>query len=148
MNDATRATERDTVMDVATRALAGFARSAKTGDFSGFVELLADDVEFRIPVGEPKRYDGRAATVAYLDIFKTADADLDYEPPFRTTRAGNTVVFEYEDHGRLKGAPYRNTIAISLDIRDGRIAAYREYWGEVDTSALKRLGVLEPGASR
>ncbi len=41
------------------------------------------------------------------------------------------VVFELRDSGKLRGQPYRNLVAISLDVRGEKISGYREYFGLV-----------------
>ena len=52
----------------------------------------------------------------------------------RVMSNATTVVFEFRDEGELRGAPYRNRVAVSFDVRDGCIAGYREYFGSDGTS--------------
>ena len=47
----------------------------------------------------------------------------------RMTANEKTIVFEFRDEGLLRGEMYRNRVTVSWDIRDGRIASYREYFG-------------------
>ena len=49
----------------------------------------------------------------------------------RVTAEDYRVVFEFRDHGSLRGRPYRNVVAISLDVCGEKICGYREYFGLV-----------------
>jgi ketosteroid isomerase-like protein len=47
----------------------------------------------------------------------------------RRSGGANTFVYEFRDEGTLRGEPYRNRVAISLDVCGGKICGYREYFG-------------------
>ena len=47
----------------------------------------------------------------------------------RQSGGGNTFVCEFRDEGTLRGEPYKNRVAISLDVCGDKICGYREYFG-------------------
>ena len=47
------------------------------------------------------------------------------------TAEGERVVFEFADEGQLRGKPYRNRVAIALEVCGEKICGYREYFGLV-----------------
>lgn len=107
------------------------------GDFGSWYEMLADDVVVTMPLG-PYRGENRgiATARAIYQAIAAAEPRLVYEEPLRISEAGSTVVIEFADHGTIAGAPYRNRIAASFDVRDGKIAAYREYFGDIDPAVF------------
>jgi ketosteroid isomerase-like protein len=73
------------------------------------------------------------------DQIAQATPRLIYEPPLRVTQTNDTVVIEFADHGTIASMPYRNIIAASFDIKDGKVAAYREYFGDIDPAAVAMM---------
>ena len=47
----------------------------------------------------------------------------------RRTGSESTFVYEFRDEGLLRGEPYKNRVAISLDVCGPKICGYREYFG-------------------
>lgn len=118
---------------VATAAWKANAAGHRGEGFEPWLAHLADDVVVSMPTG-PFRGETRgkeAARAVYAGI-AAASPRLVYEEPLRVTSSGATVVIEFEDHGTIAGRAYRNRIAASFDIRDGKVAAYREYFGDID----------------
>ena len=54
---------------------------------------------------------------------------IEIEEVLRETGSGRTFVFEFRDKGSLRGEPYKNRVAISLDVCGDKICGYREYFG-------------------
>jgi ketosteroid isomerase-like protein len=117
--------------EVARAAFDAFTRGLATGDWSGWLALLADDFTFWFPTG---RYhglnEGKARAAEFFAYVTQAFGPGGLEVMLdRVTANETTAVFEFRDQGTLRGEPYRNRVAISLDVRDGKVAAYREYFG-------------------
>lgn len=108
--------------------------------FELWLSLLADDVSVSLPTGP-----FRGTTIGKPDVTKiyaaieAAQPNLVYEAPLRVTAAGNSVVIEFADYGTISGIPYRNRIAASFDIEDGKVRAYREYFGDVDPEIIQTM---------
>ena len=110
------------------------------GDFTPWLNALADDVRITMPLG-PFRGEtvGKQGAQAIYAAIASASPRLVYEEPLRVTEHGDTVVIEFDDHGTIAGMAYRNRIAGSFDIRDGKIAAYREYFGDIDPDVVAMM---------
>ncbi|MFF7186403.1 nuclear transport factor 2 family protein [Streptomyces sp. NPDC008222] len=101
------------------------------GDWIG---LWAEDgvMEFPFaPAGWPRRLAGREAVAAYMRHYPDHIDPHDF-PDLRiheTTDPG-TIVVEMRGVGRLvqTGAPFDMSYIAVVTVRDGRIAAYRDYW--------------------
>ncbi|AKN68457.1 phenazine biosynthesis protein PhzA/PhzB [Streptomyces sp. PBH53] len=99
-----------------------------------WVGLWAEDgvMEFPFaPDGWPRRLEGRAAVAAYMRHYPD-HIDLHDFPELRvheTTEPG-TIVVEMRGVGRLvaTGAPFDMTYIAVVQVRDGRITSYRDYW--------------------
>jgi ketosteroid isomerase-like protein len=111
-----------------------------TGDFEPWLSMLTDDVLISMPVG-PFRGDNHGIAAAREIYRAIADAKprLVYEAPTRVSNSGATVVVEFDDHGTIAGVAYRNRIAASFDVRGGQIAAYREYFGDIDPAVVRMM---------
>jgi ketosteroid isomerase-like protein len=122
-------------LDVAKQAFEHFRRGLGSGDWQPWLDVLTDDFSFRFPMGRWRgehRGKGDAAEFfAYVRQVYPEGLELEVD---RVTANESTVVFEFRDWGALviPGQPpreYRNRVAVSLDVRGDRIAAYREYFG-------------------
>ncbi len=131
--------------DIALAAWRANAAGHAGKDFSPWLDALADDVRITMPLG-PFRGEtvGKTGAAAIYAAIAGAQPRLTYEAPLRVTESGDTVVIEFDDHGVIAGMPYRNRIAGSFDIRDGKVAAYREYFGDIDPAVV----ALMNGAAR
>ena len=115
---------------VAVRAFEHFTHALATGEWDGFFAMLSDDVEVWFPTGRFKgRRVGRASAIELFRFVRTAYPDGLFVELDRVLSGGDTVAFEFRDHGRLFGRPYANRVVVALDVRDGLIAGYREYFG-------------------
>ena len=124
-------------MQVARRAFEGFARGNRTGNWEDFLEALTEDVTMWVPApgrfqGENEENEGKEQVEAFCRFTsEEQEARLDFEEPFRAVASGRTVVFEFTDEGTIAGESVSNRIAMSMDVRDGRVEAIREYVGVI-----------------
>jgi ketosteroid isomerase-like protein len=118
-------------LTTARRALEAFSNGYRTGAWEPFLELLAPDLEFWLPVAPyEERNSGRDALAAFLRTMTGENgARFDIHEPIRTTVAGDTVVFECPEDGDIGGSPVTNRLAVSFDVRDGLVQGMREYLG-------------------
>jgi ketosteroid isomerase-like protein len=120
-------------LDVAAQAFAGLQRGAATGDWSGFVGLLADDARIMIPV-PPDIPDPPEGVLVGKDIArqlfgrhheeKVEGAALECK---RVTASGNVVVMECRVEGKLNGELVANYFVFSFEIAGGQVASMYEY---------------------
>lgn len=110
------------------------------GDFAPWLAALADDVRINMPLG-PFRGEtiGKGGAVRIYGAIAQAQPHIVYDEPLRISENGNTVVVEFDDHGTIGGMPYRNRIAASFDVKNGKIAAYREYFCDIDPSVVAMM---------
>lgn len=134
-----------TPREVALAAWRASAAGHGGNDFAPWLATLADDVRITMPLG-PFRGEtvGKAGAADIYAAIARAQPRLTYEEPLRVTEHGDTVVIEFDDHGTIAGMPYRNRIVGSFDIRQGKVAAYREYFGDIDPVVVAMMtGVSE-----
>lgn len=126
---------RERTLAVAARAFERFAHGLRTGDWSGFLDMLSEDFTFYFPqgrwLGEHRGRERAAEFFAYVSRVFPEGLTLTLD---RVSASETSVVFEFRDEGTLvvpgqPPRPYRNRVAVSLDVRDGRISGYREYFG-------------------
>lgn len=121
--------EEDTLR-VAHHAFECFKHGLASGDWKAFVEMLSDDFTFWFPVGPYHGLNvGKDRAIAFLEyVSQTFSEGLSVQLD-RVTSNTTTVVFELRSEGFLRGEPYKNRIAISLDVRGNQVCGYREYFG-------------------
>jgi ketosteroid isomerase-like protein len=125
-------------------------------DMAGFAALWAPDgtIEFPFaPEGYPQRVEGRAAVTEYLrDYTDHVDVRAITERTVRRTEDPEVVVVEFAVDGAAvrTGRPYRMRYICVITVRDGEIAAYRDYWSPL--AAAEALGgadgLASPGGAR
>lgn len=119
-------------LETAHQAFQQFSQGLATGDWDGFLAMLSDDFWFWFPVGPFQgRNVGKARAAEffrYVSQLFEAGLSLTVE---RMTASDTTVVFEARSQGQIAGQPYQNQVAISFDVRQGQICAYREYLGVI-----------------
>ena len=124
MNDA---------FDIATHAFHLFAHGWATGDFQPYIDMLADDVEFSFPEGEQGGHftgkEGRLKMIAKCKAHADSGERLTLHPPHHITSNGTTTVFEFVAEGMLVSGFYRGEIAIALEVKEGKVCGFREYYG-------------------
>jgi uncharacterized protein len=123
----------DTVLSF-SGMLRGALGESIAADASTFVEMFAVDgiMEFPFaPTGGTTRLDGRAAVAEYLQSVASELAfDRMSNPTVHRTSDPRVVVLEFMAFGRgLKtGEPYEQTYISVIEVRDGHIVRYRDYW--------------------
>jgi ketosteroid isomerase-like protein len=118
--------------------------------FAKWYEMLAPDVAVTIPLGPFRGENHSLATARKIyDAISVSSPNTIYDGPLRITESEQTVVIEFESHGIIDSHPYRNRIAASYDIRNGKVAAYREYFGDIDPVIVSFTnGLARPGSTR
>lgn len=116
---------------VADRAFAHLTEALATGAWQPFFDLLAEDVTFSFPMGKyVGSHQGKAKAMEFFRYVSTAfPQGITVTEVLRRTGADTTFVYEFRDEGTLRGQPYKNRVAISLDVCGERICGYREYFG-------------------
>ena len=134
---ADREAARARTRAVAANAFARFAEGLATGTWDPFFECLADDFVFHFPVGRYRgRNAGKGRAIEFFRYVSTVYPGGLHLTLDRTIGDECSVAFEFRDEGLLRGeTPYRNRVLVVFDVRDGRIAAYREYFGSDGTSS-------------
>jgi len=123
------------VVAVATAAFESLRHGLATGDWARWFDVLADDVVIIFPQGRFKgRHHGKARAVEFFTMVRTVYRDgLFVDEVESVTSNASTVVFLFRDHGRMylgdDVRDYQNRVAIALDVRDGQVSQYREYFG-------------------
>lgn len=118
-------------MEVARRAFDHFRNGLARGEWEPFLGMLTDDFTFSFPTG---KYQGQhrgkdKAAEFFKYVSETFSEGIVITEVLKVTGNETTVVFEFRDEGKLRGQPYKNRVAVSLDVRGDRISAYREYFG-------------------
>ncbi len=113
------------------RGFEAFKLGLAQGEWQDFLAMLADDFEFYFPAGQYKgHHQGKAKAQEFFSYVREVYSQgLQVVELLRMTANEKTIVFEFRDEGLLRGEMYRNRVTVSWDIRDGRIASYREYFG-------------------
>jgi len=116
---------------VADRAFEGLTRGLATGQWDAFFGLLSDDFTFWFPTGKYLgEHKGKAQAMEFFRYVSSAfPGGIKVVEVLRRSGSGNTFVYEFRDEGTLRGEPYKNRVAISLDVCGDRICGYREYFG-------------------
>ncbi|WP_017718010.1 nuclear transport factor 2 family protein [Kamptonema formosum] len=118
-------------IEVARRAFGHFTHALKTGESEAFLDMLTDDFTFWFPVGKYHGLNaGKERFREFLQyVYEAFPGGISVTLVERVTSNETTAVFEFRDEGTLLGEPYKNRIAVSFDIRGGKICGYREYFG-------------------
>jgi uncharacterized protein len=123
----------DTVDTQANRSIAeSFYRRFDANDIPGVLDLMADDISFWI-AGKPGSSPAAGAHTKeqMAEMFRRITSRL--KGPLhmkikQVTAEGDRVALEVESYGELlNGRVYNNEYHALLTIRDGKVAAVREY---------------------
>ena len=123
--------------DVADEAFDHFRAGLETGNWQSFLAMLSDDFTFWFPMGAfAGEHRGREAAERFFEhVRSTFPGGIRITEmlsrPGSEPRPGDssTFVYEFRDEGTLRGEPYYNRVAVALDVRNGEITGYREYFG-------------------
>jgi ketosteroid isomerase-like protein len=120
----------ENTLKVGHEAFEYFKHGLATGEWNGFLDMLAEDFSFWFPAGKYHGLNvGKERTKEFFlyvsEVFSPGlILTLD-----RVTSNETTVVFEFRDEGQMWGQLYKNRIAVSFDVRGDKICSYREYFG-------------------
>jgi ketosteroid isomerase-like protein len=115
--------------EVAQVAFNRFSEGLLHKNWDLFLEILTDDFTFSFPTGKFKGEN--TGTEKAAEFFQYVSEVVFPEGLVltlkRITSNDKTAVFEVTAEGKMFDQPYRNQAAISFDMRDNKICAYREY---------------------
>ena len=119
--------------ETAQKAFKLFSQGWATGNFSEYIEMLADEMIFWFPTGVHKgQYTGVAGKQQMLakchDDAKSGDK-LTFSDPHYILSDGNSTLFEFQSSGIANGQSYDGHNAIAFQVDDGKVIGYREYFG-------------------
>lgn len=111
----------------------GFAALLRE-DVEGFVDMWAEggSIDFPYaPPGLPKRLEGKPAIREHVrSLLKILRFERLSEPVFHPTLDPSTLIVEFscEGHALPTGRPYPQRYISVIELREGRIFGYRDYW--------------------
>jgi ketosteroid isomerase-like protein len=125
-----------TNIQTAQQAFDYLAQGWATGNFQPFIDMLADEVVFWLPVGKqrdtPFGYEHKQQIIARLQARKESGDRLIFSQPDHVTTNNITCTFEFESQGTICNQPFTGRNVVSFEIKDGKIAGIREYFGDID----------------
>lgn len=125
------------MVDISTarKAFDLFAQGWTTGDFSLYIELLADDMMFWFPMGAHRGKfsgaEGRSQMIAKCQDHEVAGDRLTFSEPQYILSGESSIMFEFEAEGLYAGNPYKGHNAIAFEVKDGKVTGFREYFGDL-----------------
>ena len=156
MTDLTVAAADTHALEVARRAFLGLQRGAATGDWSGFSDMVTDDVRIMIPVPSTEEdapegvLVGKAIAKQMFGSHHQEQVDGVRLECKRVAANGPLVVMEARVEGNLGGETAANHFVFVFEVRGDEIASMYEYaswtaknpksgWGDV-TFAREAFG--------
>ena len=125
-----------TKIQTAQQAFDYLAEGWATGNFQQFIDILASEVMFWVPVGQQRDtsfgYEDKQQLIARLQARTERGDRLIFSPPDLVTSNDTTVTFEFESQGTIRNQPFTGRNVVSFDIKDDKIAGVREYFGDID----------------
>lgn len=119
-------------LTIAKIAFQEFSHGLSSGDWSLFLGRLSEDFTFWFPAGPFQGWNrGRERAGAFFALVSVMFPEGLTLTVQQVTSNATTVVFEVRSQGILSGQPYENQAAIAFDVKDDKIASYREYLGVV-----------------
>ena len=118
----------------AERLIQLFADRYIRKDYDAFLDLFTDDIVFEFPYAQepnPKRLDGKAALQQYLEKLEKVLEITAFTKPVIHVAAGASVFFaQFEASGSnlLTGGSYEQSYISVVEVQDGRIVRYQDYW--------------------
>jgi ketosteroid isomerase-like protein len=93
--------------------------------------MMTDDFTVFFPRGEFQgETKGKERSMKFFKyVSDTFNQSFKVTEVLRITANETTIVIELRDEAVIRGNPYKNRVALSWDIRDDKISAYREYFG-------------------
>ncbi|MDZ8052685.1 MAG: nuclear transport factor 2 family protein [Aulosira sp. ZfuVER01] len=125
-----------TKLQTAQQAFDYLAQGWATGNFQSFIDMLASEVVFWLPVGKQRdkssKYEDKQQILARLQARTERGDRLKFNSPDHVTSNDTTVTFEFESQGTIRNQPFKGRNAVSFDIKDDKIVGVREYFGDID----------------
>lgn len=119
-------------LTIAKIAFQDFSHGLSSGDWSLFLDHLSEDFTFWFPAGPFQGWNhGRDRAKDFFALVAVMFPDGLTLTVQQVTSNATTVIFEVRSQGVLSGQPYENQAAIAFDVKDDKIASYREYLGVV-----------------
>jgi ketosteroid isomerase-like protein len=116
-------------------AVDAFFDGWRTGNWKAFLALLADDFIFQFPAGPQRgRYTGAAGKdriTEWAENHSTAGNRITESTIDLRLYCENWIVICDRGSGEFGGRPYTGLHAIFMRIEGGKIAEFREYFGEL-----------------
>lgn len=141
---STRPVIDDQNFKVAENSFKLLKEALRNGDYEPFLATLDENASYWFPAGEARgEIKGKKNLRQLYGYINKAlgGAPINVDETMRVTGGGNTVVFEFADSAIIKGEQYRNRVAFSFDVQDGKIISYREYIGDISPTFLKMAGI-------
>jgi hypothetical protein len=125
-----------TKIQTAQQAFNYLAQGWATGNFQPFIDMLAWEVMFWLPVGQQRDtsfgYEDKQQLIARLHARQQRGDRLIFSPPEQVTSNETTVTFEFATQGTIRNQPFTGRNVVSFDIKGDKIAGIREYLGDID----------------
>lgn len=121
----------ENTLKIAHQAFENLQYGLATGEWNPWLDMLAEDFTFWFPVGPYHGLNvGKDKAKAFCQyVSEVFGQTIRLTSLERVTSNETTVVFEFRDEGMMRNEPYKNRIAVSLDVRGNKICGYREYFG-------------------
>lgn len=124
------------IQQTAQQAFDYLAQGWATGNFQPFIDMLADEVMFWLPIGQqrntPFGYEDKQQLIARLQVRTERGDRLIFSPPKNILSNDTSVIVEFETQGTIRNQAFTGNNVISFDIQDDKITGIREYFGEID----------------
>jgi hypothetical protein len=125
-----------TKIQTAQQAFDYLAQGWATGNFQPFIDMLAAEVTFWLPVGQqratPFGYEDKQQLIARLQARKQRGDRLIFSLPDQVTSNDTAVTFEFATQGTIRNQAFTGRNVVSFDIQGDKIAGIREYFGDID----------------
>ncbi|MEQ8676119.1 MAG: nuclear transport factor 2 family protein [Aggregatilineales bacterium] len=120
-----------TVEQIGRQAFEHFRQGLATGEWVAFLDMLTDDFTLTFPKGKfAGTHHGKDKATEFFGFVRKAYPEGLFITNLQTVAVGeNTVMFEFQDEGKLFDQPYQGRVVIALDVRGDKISGYREYFG-------------------
>lgn len=130
MSEQFQTEQFQSTLAVAHQAFEHFRHGLATGEWRSFLEMLTEDFWFWFPIGPFHGLNqGKERAAEFFQYVSDVFSNSLLITLDRVMANETTVIFEFRDEGLMAGAPYKNRVAVSFDVRGDKICAYREYFG-------------------
>ena len=119
-------------LEIGLHALEAWTHAIKTGDWEPYIALLTDDYSFWLPEGGSTLNGmGIGLEQSKEQLVKSAFNQKRLQAyknqPSRISTGNSHIVFEFLFDSEHLGRYVQNCLALSFDLRQGQVAACREY---------------------